>query len=91
MIADDEVTNYKGIYYYLFDRNESHLSLRQFDDKMKRKAYEAQKGICPLCKNHFEYDEMEGDHIKPWSKGGKTELSNLQLLCRDCNRRKSDR
>ena len=90
LIVDDEVTNYKGIYYYLFDRNESHLSLRQFDDKMKRKAYEAQKGICPMCKNHFEYDEMEGDHIRPWSKGGKTELSNLQMLCRDCNRRKSD-
>ena len=91
LIADDEVTNYKGIYYYLFDRKESHLNLRQFDDKMKRKAYEAQNGICPLCKNHFEYTEMEGDHIVPWSKGGKTEMSNLQMLCRVCNNTKSDK
>lgn len=91
LISDDEVTNYKGIYYYLFDRKESHLNLRQFDDKMKRKAYEAQKGICPLCKNHFEYNEMEGDHIVPWSKGGKTEMSNLQMLCRLCNNTKSDK
>ncbi len=91
LIADDEVTNYKGIYYYLFDRKESHLNLRQFDDKMKRKAYEAQNGICPLCKNHFEYTEMEGDHIVPWSKGGKTEMSNLQMLCRLCNNTKSDK
>ncbi len=91
LIADDEVTNYKGIYYYLFDRQESHLNLRQFDEKMKRKAYEAQNGICPLCKNHFEYTEMEGDHIVPWSKGGKTEMSNLQMLCRLCNNTKSDK
>lgn len=28
------------------------------------------------------------DHIVPVSRGGKTELDNLQLLCRDCNHRK---
>ena len=31
---------------------------------------------------------MEFDHIIPLSKGGKTELKNLQLLCRKCNRNK---
>lgn len=91
LIADDEVTNYKGIYYYLFDRKESHLNLRQFDEKMKRKAYEAQNGICPLCKNNFKFEEMEGDHIVPWSKGGKTEMANLQMLCRVCNNTKSNK
>lgn len=25
---------------------------------------------------------MQADHIKPWSKGGKTELSNCQMLCK---------
>lgn len=91
LIADDEVTNYKGFYYYLFDRKESHLNLRQFDEKMKRKAYEAQNGICPLCKNHFKFEEMKGDHIVPWSKGGKTEMTNLQMLCRLCNNTKSNK
>ena len=30
------------------------------------------------------------DHIVPWSKGGKTELDNLQTLCSNCNYGKSD-
>ena len=33
-------------------------------------------------------EEMEADHITPWHKGGKTEASNCQMLCRDDNRRK---
>ena len=88
---EDQITNKKGIFEYVLDCDERHLNIRAFKESEKRAAYEAQKGICPMCKNHFEYDEMEGDHITPWSKGGKTELSNLQMLCRDCNRRKSDR
>lgn len=35
--------------------------------------------------------EMEGDHIIPWSKGGKTTIENLQMLCRACNNTKSDK
>jgi 5-methylcytosine-specific restriction endonuclease McrA len=57
---------------------------------MKREAYERQNGICPKCGNHFEITEMQGDHITPWSKGGKTVAENCQMLCDDCNRRKSD-
>lgn len=37
----------------------------------------------------FEIEEMEADHIKAWSKGGKTTIDNCQLLCRECNRVKS--
>ena len=32
---------------------------------------------------------MHGDHIRPWSKGGKTEYGNLQMLCTSCNIKKS--
>lgn len=91
LIDNEEVTNHKGIYYYLFDRKDSHLSLREFDDKMKRKKYEEQKGICPLCGQHYEFTEMQGDHIVPWSRGGKTVYENLQMLCRLCNNTKSNK
>ena len=39
---------------------------------MKRKKYEEQGGVCPHCHKHFDITEMEGDHIVPWSRGGKT-------------------
>lgn len=88
---EDQITNKKGIFEYVLDHDERHLNIRAFKESEKRAAYEKQNGICAKCGKHFEYEEMEGDHITPWSQGGKTELSNLQMLCRDCNRRKSDR
>ncbi len=33
---------------------------------------------------------MEADHITPWIEGGKTVPKNCQMLCKECNRRKSD-
>ena len=91
LMADDDVTSKKGIYPYVLTRQEKYLSVRAFDNRMKRTAYEKQKGICPKCGKHFELEQMEADHITPWSQGGKTLAENCQMLCRDCNRRKSDR
>ena len=88
-MQDEEVTKKSGIYEYLLSGEEKHLNLRKFSDKIKRETYEAQNGICPVCKGHFEYQEMEGDHITPWHLGGKTTADNCRMLCKDCNRRKS--
>jgi hypothetical protein len=89
LIADDDVERKKGIYPYILTRDEKYLGIRQFSDSIKQKVYERQKGICPICKKHYDISEMEGDHIKPWHEGGKTEEKNCQMLCKDDNRRKS--
>ncbi len=90
LMADEDVTKKKGIYLYLLSGDERSLSIRTFSERDKRTAYEKQKGICPKCGKHFEIEEMEADHITPWSKGGKTVAENCQMLCKDCNRRKSN-
>ncbi|MEJ5284733.1 MAG: DUF262 domain-containing protein [Brevinematales bacterium] len=89
LMQDEDVTNKKGIYWYILNRKEKHLNIRAFTDNQKREAYERQKGICPMCKKQFDIAEMEADHIKPWHEGGKTIAENCQMLCKDCNRSKS--
>lgn len=89
LMQDEDVTNKKGIYTYVLTRNEKYLNIRAFSDNQKREAYERQKGICVKCREHFELDEMEADHITPWHEGGKTVTENCQLLCKEDNRRKS--
>lgn len=89
LMADDDVTNKKGIYHYVLNRRERYLNIRAFTENQKREAYERQKGICPVCNKHFEVEGMEGDHISPWHDGGKTAADNCQMLCKEDNRRKS--
>ena len=94
LLLDDDVTKKPGIIPYLLsDRTKSDersLSIRAFSDGQKMKAYERQGGICPICGEHFEIDEMQGDHIIPWCDGGKTVDDNLQMLCKKCNNAKAD-
>lgn len=90
LMMDDDVTNKKGIYSYVLNRQEKHLNIRTFTDNQKREAYERQKGICPVCRKKYNISEMHADHITPWSKGGKTTADNCKMLCAEDNRRKSD-
>lgn len=91
LLKDDyEVQSFKGIYEYLLTGNQKSLNLRTFDKKDKQWAYEKQNHKCPYCKKEFDFDQMHGDHIVPWSKGGKTDRKNLQMLCTECNIKKSN-
>ena len=89
LMMDDDVKNKKGVYTYVLTRNEKHLNIRAFTDNQKRSVYERQKGICKKCGEYFDIKEMEADHITPWCEGGHTSIENCQILCRECNRRKS--
>lgn len=89
LMQDEDVSNKKGIYEYALTGKERYLNIRAFTDNQKREAYERQKGICPVCTEHYEITGMEGDHITPWHLGGKTSADNCQMLCKEDNRRKS--
>ena len=91
LMQDEDVTSRKGIYQYVLFGDEKYLNIRQFKESDKRYAYENQFGVCIKCGEHFSIEEMEADHILPWSKGGKTDKDNCQMLCKQCNRRKSDK
>lgn len=89
LMEDEDVTKKKGIYTYVLTRKEKHLNIRAFSQNQKREAYERQKGICVVCKEHFAIEDMEADHITPWHEGGQTSPENCQMLCKEDNRRKS--
>jgi len=102
LMQDPDVTKRSGIYTFLLTGDERHLSIRKFDERDIRAAYERQGHRCAngsRCrtpgnadgKKMFDISEMQGDHITPWSKGGKTIAENCQMLCIACNREKSDR
>lgn len=47
--------------------------------------------ICRQCGQAVKDEDIHFDHIIPWSKGGSSDEHNVQLLCGDCNRKKSDK
>lgn len=57
----------------------------------KRDLYGEQAGHCNGCAEHFRLGNLEIDHIIARGKGGTDHISNLQLLCGNCNRIKGDR
>ncbi len=49
------------------------------------------KYVCSECGQHFYPYELTIDHVKAWSLGGRTVLSNARLLCAACNSSKGNR
>lgn len=83
------------------------LNVRVFDDVTKKSVYakptNAVQGKntsnCPLCvlgadsnkTRIWKLSEMDADHVSAWSKGGATDISNCQMLCKTHNRAKGNR
>ncbi|MFZ4564457.1 MAG: HIT domain-containing protein [Bacteroidales bacterium] len=60
-------------------------------DSLRFRILKEGKGRCALCGATKDDRMLDIDHIKPVSKGGKTEYANLQVLCSKCNRSKRDK
>ena len=88
LMCDSEIQRQLGIIPYVLTGNERHLDLRAFPEDIKLAVWENQSHICPLCGKEFDFELMEGAHIKPWREGDRTIIENCQMLCRDCNRKK---
>ena len=89
------------------EKKKNLLEVRVFDDATKQSVYKKQtaeakkKGIsnCPLCtvghdvnkKKIWDFKDMDADHVTAWSKGGKTETQNCQMLCKTHNQAKGNR
>lgn len=83
------------------------LDIRIFEEGTKRSVYTIQtkmateQGVsnCPLCAMGHEanrtriwkLNEMDADHVSAWSKGGATDISNCQMLCKTHNRAKGNK
>ena len=83
------------------------LDIRLFDEPTKKIVYVNQTKIaketgnsnCPSCVVGFhvnkskvwKIDEMDADHVTPWTKGGSTSIENCQLLCKPHNRAKGNK
>lgn len=83
------------------------LEIRIFENRDKQIVYTKQtkvakeKGVsnCPLCaigddnnkSRIWKIEEMDADHVTAWSKGGATNISNCQMLCKTHNRAKGNK
>ena len=59
---------------------------RNISTQVKREVWRRDEGKCVECGSK---ERLEYDHIIPFSRGGSNTTRNIQLLCEDCNRKKS--
>ena len=59
--------------------------------KANRLRYQVLERDAYRCQHCGDWHSLQIDHIYPASKGGKTELDNLQVLCATCNAKKGAR
>lgn len=89
------------------EQDKSLLNVRVFDERTKRAKYEQQTAKaeaeghsnCPYCamgdnankERIWKLNEMDADHVTAWSKGGATDISNCEMLCKSHNRAKGNK
>ncbi|MCC8119942.1 MAG: DUF262 domain-containing protein [Bacteroidales bacterium] len=109
LLSDDFIGNRRGVFEYILGgcKDNRLLEIRVFDERTKKKVYNAQtakaqsEGVsnCPLCAigsdsnktRIWKLSEMDADHVTAWSKGGATSEENCQMLCKTHNRAKGNK
>lgn len=61
---------------------------RDFQSEQRIAIFWRDNGICQMCGVKCEENNFHADHIKPHKSGGKTQISNGQVLCPSCNLKK---
>jgi len=61
---------------------------RTITQNVKDRVWNRDGGKCVQCDSN---ENLEFDHIIPFSKGGANTYRNIQLLCEQCNRQKSNK
>ena len=68
-------------------------NIRNISLNTRIEIFERDNYTCQICGRNTKEDDvkLEIDHIIPVSKGGSDDRDNLQTLCFECNRGKSDK
>ena len=64
---------------------------QKISGKVRHAVYLRDNYRCRICGKGDEDYDLQIDHIKPVSKGGTNDMSNLQTLCEDCNKEKGNK
>jgi len=67
---------------------ETETRSRHISEEVKDSVWNRDGGECVQCGNN---ENLEFDHIIPFSEGGANTKRNIQLLCQTCNRSKSNK
>ena len=63
---------------------------KTFSKREKELIFNSQKGRCMYCGKKSTIHYLEMDHKTPHSKNGSDSLTNIQMLCSPCNKRKGN-
>lgn len=77
---------YKLVYAYLTKRSTRKI----FDVSVRTDLLDKQHSKCNICNKDISLNNSALDHIIPWALvGDELGIPNFQMLCEDCNSRKS--
>ena len=103
MVSDEDIPRIKelaskgmpfiriGIRYRVSSKKIRNIVTSNGNLKPRKRLYIMQRGVCWGCQMEVPFDYSSIDHIIPKSKGGKSDYSNYQMLCKKCNVMKSDK